>query len=143
MATTTNYHPDKVILAFKGLLINGYAPDTFVEIERNEDGFTEQVGTLGDVCRTRSLNRTGTVTITLMASAAVNDMLTAIAIFDEQTGYGTGPLLMKDLNGSTVAAASTAWIRKLPRIERGNEAGTIQWIIACANLDIRAGGNVL
>lgn len=140
---TVNYHPDKVILSFKHVLITGYANDTFISVERTEDGFSEYVGTLGDVCRTRNLNRTGTVTLTLMMSAPSNDLLTAIALHDEQTGYGTGPLLLKDLNGTTVCSASQAWIRKLPTIERGKEAGTIQWVIACADLVIRAGGNVL
>lgn len=139
----THYSPDKVILTFKHTLITGYAAETFIEVERAEDGYSMYVGTLGEVCRTRNLNRTGSVTINLMHSAPANDLLTAIAIHDEQFGYGSGPLMIKDLNGTTVCVASEAWIRKLPRIERGKEAGTIQWIIDCADLDIRAGGNVL
>ncbi len=140
----TNYHPDKVILSFKGINITGYAEGTFIEVERAEDAFMEYVGSLGEVCRTRNLNRLGTVTLTLMATSAVNDALTAIAVQDEDGSIiETGALQLKDGNGNMKCDAPEAWIKKMPKVERAKESGTVQWVITCASLTIKPGGNVV
>ncbi len=139
----TNYHTDQVILIWNDIHINGFANDTFIEVERNEDGFTTYVGSLGDVCRTRNLNRTGKVTVTLMASAPVNDTLAALAQDDEDSGLDYAPIQLKDLNGNMRADGAEAWIVKRPKIERAKESGTIQWVFEVAVLNMREGGNVL
>lgn len=143
MADFRNHAADAVIAVWNGININGYGNDTFIEIERNEDGFITLTGALGDVTRARSLNKTGKVTFTLMASAPVNDLLAAAAQLDEDTGLGYGPLQIKDLNGNMLVSAADAWIMKRPKIERAREASTIQWVLECAELVVFEGGNVL
>lgn len=139
----TNYHTDQVVLVWDGINITGYANDTFVEVERNEDSFTTYVGSLGDVCRTKNLNRTGKVTVTLMASAPVNDLLAARAQRDEDTGLDYGPIQLKDLNANMRADGAESWISKRPKVERAKESGTIQWVFEVAYLNLFEGGNVL
>lgn len=139
---TAQYNVDENIVSWKGINIVGYASDTFIEAEREEDGFTHYVGSLGDVCRTRNLNRMGKVTITLMATAAVNDLLAAAAQADEDTGDNWGPIQIKDLNGNMRINGSEAWIQKRPKIERGKESGTIQWVFIVAEMKVFEGGNV-
>lgn len=137
-----NYLTDQVVVIWNGILINGYANDTFVEIERDEDGWTTYVGALGDVCRTRNLNRMGKVTVTLMATAAVNDLLAAQAELDEQFGTAYGPIQIKDLNGTMICSGAEAWVMKRPKIERAKESGTVQWVFAVAELKMFEGGNI-
>src|SRR5688572_16256587 len=108
----TNYHTDQVVVVWKGINITGFANDTFVEIEREEEGFTTYVGSTGEVCRTKNLNRMAKVTVTLMASAAVNDLLAAEAQDDEDTGLNYGPIMVKDLNSNMRADGPEAWIEK-------------------------------
>ncbi len=139
----TNYHTDQVILIWNDININGYAGDTFIEVERNEDGFTTYVGSLGDVCRTKNMNRTGKITVTLMATAPVNDTLAALAQVDEDDGLEFAPIQLKDLNGNMRASGAEAWIMKRPKIERAKEAGTVQWVFEVAQLNLNEGGNVL
>ncbi len=138
-----NHSPDAIISTWNGINIIGYADDTFVEVERDEDGFTTLTGALGDVVRARSLNKTGKVTFTLLAASPTNDLLSAAATLDAATGLGYGPLQIKDLNGTMLCFAAEAWIMKHPKVERGREAGTVQWTIACAQLEIYAGGNLV
>ena len=143
MSEFYQYDPQQMTCSFKGENITGFAEGTFIEIERNEDAYTVYVGATGDVTRTRSRNRTGKATLTLMAQAPSNDSLMDIHMDDEQFGDGVGPLLIKDLNGLTVARAAEAWVTKVPKVERGKEAGTSQWVLECAVIIIEARGNVV
>lgn len=136
-----SYHIDKVLLVWNAIPISGYASDTFIEVERDEDGFTTYTGALGDVCRTRSLNLTGKITVTLMATAPINSLLAAAAQEDELTGTGFGPIQLKDLSGGMFAEGAESWVMKRPKIERGKESGTVQWVFAVAKLYVYEGGN--
>lgn len=143
MSEFHTYSPDRVIVTFAGAIINGFANDTFVEVERDEDGFMKYVGSLADVCRTRNLNHAGKVTLTLMAVASINDTLSDLALSDEVDGDTFGELLIKDLSGNMICHSEIAWILKWPKAERGKESGTIQWVFDCADIEVFTGGNVL
>lgn len=131
-----NYAADQVIVVWNGVNINGFADDTFVEIERDEDGFALLNGALGDVTRARMLARAGKITITLMAHAPVNTQLAALAQKDESFGDGYGPIMVKDLTNNMLASGAEAWIIKRPKIERAKEGGTVQWVFAVAYLSL-------
>lgn len=140
----TNYDPSRVAISWMGINITGFADGTFVEAERDEDGFSKYIGADGKVCRTRSLNRSGSITVTLMASSEVNDLLEVLATIDENVGLGgVGPLMIRDLNGNTKCRATEAWVKKKPKVERAKEAGTVVWVFDCAVLETTAGGNVI
>ncbi len=137
------YHTDKVHLSWNGINITGYGKDTFVEVEREEDGFTTYVGSLGDVCRSKNLNRTGKITITLMQTSPVNNLLAQAVQDDEDFGDAFGPIQLKDLTSSPsrpLAFAAEAWVMKRPKIERGKESGTVQWVFMVANLIVYESG---
>ncbi|HEY6018999.1 MAG TPA: phage protein [Candidatus Paceibacterota bacterium] len=143
MAQLQNYHTDKVLASWQNVNITGYANDTFIEVERNEDSFTLYVGSLGEGCRTKNLNRSGKITITLMASSPINDLLAQAAQTDEDSGLDYGPLSITDLNGNMVCFAAEAWVMKRPKIERAKEAGTVQWVFEAVVLELFEGGNVI
>jgi len=144
MATFDNYDPKQVIVAFRGIELLGYAEGTFVVAERLEDAFSMEVGSQGDITRVRSRNRTGSITVTLMAGSAVNDSLSAIATSDELTGLGYGSAIVKDLNGNTLVTAAQAWIRKVPNVEyAGDSRGSREWVFDCAELVVNVGGAVV
>lgn len=138
-----NYDPSQVIFSFFGINVGGYMDGTFIEVERDEDAFTKTVGSLGDVTRTRNLNRAGKVTLTLKSEAPSNDLLSALHAQDEQFGLSYGPLSIKDLNGNMRCNATYAWIMKAPKVERAKESGSVQWVFDCADISIFAGGNVI
>lgn len=141
MSTFTQYSPNDVIVTFSALNITGFADDTFVEIERDEDGFTTYTGSDGNVCRTRNLNRTGKITITTMMTAPINTALAALAAIDEEDATEVYPIQVKDRSGEMLCSGAEAWIMKQPKVERSKESGTVQWVFAVADLRIIAGGN--
>jgi hypothetical protein len=44
------------------------------------------------------------------------------------------------VNGSTIAAAPACWLKKMPSISYGVEAGTREWVFACDELTWNVGG---
>lgn len=142
MAAIKTYAPDKVTVVFGGAILTGYAEDSFVKVETNNEAFTTHVGGDGEVSRTRNVDRTGKVTVKLKQSSDSNAVLSALYIADMTSLQGYLPIIVKDNNGSTLAAGSSAWISKLPDAEFGKEIGEREWIIEVADLEYFIGGNL-
>ena len=138
--TIHTYDPALVFPSLAGLVLSGFADGTFIEAERNEDGFALTVGASGEAARAQSRNRSGRVTFTVLATSQVNDALSALAAQDELLGTGVGVFHMTEGNGTTVLHAENAWIMKLPKVERNKEIATVGWAIECEDLEVFAGG---
>lgn len=143
MADFKQYNPAKVVLTFNGVRVTGFMDGTFLEAERTEDAFEMSAGAGGDVARVRKNDRSGSVTLTLQQTSPSNDILSALALQDEQFGTGVGELLLKDINGTTVAEANNAWIRKVPNAEFSDSISGREWVFDCAELALFSGGSVL
>lgn len=142
--TFKNYSPDLIIVTWGSIRMAGFADGTFVTAERDEDGYTKKIGATGDVVRVRSLNKGGSVKLTLQQSAATNDLLSAAYEVDQAFGtFNTADLMIKDLNGTTLAHALHAWIKKLPNVEFGKDLSNREWTFDCAALDILVGGSLV
>lgn len=142
ISTTRTYDPAEHLLSFFGIPLTAFGPDTFIDAARAEDGYKMTVGAGGEVARSRSRNRTGRVTITLLASSPENDLMMQVALTDELTGGGIGALFLKDRIGTSVLHADNAWIAKIPDMKRAKEVGVAEWAIDCAQLEMFVGGNV-
>ena len=136
-----SYNAAEVSIIFAGIPLEGFADGTFVTAARNNDSFALTVGSDGEGARSKSNDKSGIVTLTLMQSSLSNDLLSAQALLDELSGDGIAPLLIKDLSGTTLVAAETAWIRKPSDVEFSKEITTREWIIETNALDIFVGGN--
>lgn len=139
-SVVATYQPDLVTVAFNGVPLTGYAPGTFITAARNNDTWAIQVGSGGDATRAKSGDKSGRVTLTLLATSLSNGVLSGFAQVDERSGLGVGALLVKDLGGADVVTAGTAWIVKPPDLEKANEGSTREWVFETQNLEIIAGG---
>lgn len=139
----TTYAGDEVLFVFGPVIASGYGPDTFVTVERNEDAFTLQVGADGESTRSKSNNRSATITLTLLQGSAANAQLSAIHALDQATPAGDGvlPLLVKDNSGNSLHLAEKAWIRKAPASAYGRESDVREWVFETANLVDAPAGN--
>lgn len=136
------YDPKGIIMTCGGFQASGFADGTFLNVDTNEDDFSLQVGADGENCRSKSNNGSGTFTLTLMQSAAFNDVLSAFRNADKLSNSGQFPVLVKDLNGTTLYSAESAWIRKIAPSEFGNEAGGREWVIESGDIQSFVGGHV-
>lgn len=140
MALNT-YNPKEVAIIVGGNIIDGFADGTFINVERDEDSYTLQVGSDGEATRSKNNNLSGTVTLTLRQGSPSNAILSALAQQDELNGSGIVPLLVKDNSGSSIHSAETAWIQKPSAAEYGRESGSREWVIRTDRLQTFIGGN--
>lgn len=142
MADFKNYDPDRISVTLNGKNITGFAAGTFVRVERETDSFTKKVGAKGDTTRVRSRNKSGMVTITLLAASPSNTLLNALLRQDEKFGTGYGELQVINLNGDVVCSAPNAWVKKFPNVEYGDDDSDREWVLECDNLDMNLPGSV-
>lgn len=141
MAAVTTYAPDKITVIYGGAILTGYAEDTFVKVEKAVESFTKHVGADGEVSRTRNIDKSGMITVTLKQSSSSNDILSAFAEADEQSLQGYLPILVKDTAGRSLHAGSAAWIQKKADAEYGKEMGDREWVFEVADLQHFVGGS--
>jgi hypothetical protein len=135
------YDPKAVTIVYAGQIMTGYDDGTFVTIERNNDMWALKMGADGIGTRAKSNDKSGKITLTLMSSSPSNDVLSGLAIADENTGAGAAPVLVRDGSGRTVATAAAAWVTKIPSTEFAKEVTNRVWVIETDNLQLFIGGN--
>ena len=143
MADFKNYDPAQLVVTFNGNPIVGFADGTMIKVTRKTPSFSLNIGTQGDGARVRSQDKSGEVMVTLQQTSPTNDYLSAQILLDEQFGTAYGPLLIKDLNGTTVLTAATAWLTKPADTEYSKELTTREWAFDCHELKMFVGGSLV
>jgi hypothetical protein len=136
-----SFDPREVNLAVAGVTVTGYADGAFIEVARSNDAWDATTGANGEVARTRTVDDMGTIVVTLQMSSDSNDDFSALAIADEKTGKASFPVIMKDSNGTSVAAGSVAWFQKLPTVTFSKGVEVREWTITVAHLELFVGGS--
>lgn len=116
------FDPNKVTLIFDGQVITGFADDTLVQAEKNEDNVTPYVGVKGEVSRAINANKTGTITISLATTSPFIRILSQKATVDT-----IAPISMIDMNDDGINIGGTeSWITKAPNINLGKEVDAVE-----------------
>lgn len=136
------YDPKSTIFIVAGVICEGFANGSFIKVKRNKEVYTQKVGGHGDVVDVRSVDKTGTITITLLAASNTNDALSALLSADELAPYGTMniPLMVKDSNGSTIVAGNGR-IKGWPEVEVSEDEPHREWVFLVQNLQYFIGGH--
>lgn len=140
MAVKT-YRASEVGVSFGGANIAGYGDGTFISIAYNNDFFSLSKGADGEGLRSSSEDMSARITITLMQGSTSNDVLSGFLQADIKANIGGLPFLVKDSSGRMLFASASTWIVKFPDVERGKEAGSVQWILETDRLDGFIGGH--
>lgn len=140
-APLQSYDAAAVSLIFNNQVITGIQDGTFVEVARDEDSWFLHSGGDGESVRSRNNNRAGTIKFTLMQSSPSNDVLSALATLDENTGTGAKPVMVKDLLGSTLCEGAQAYIQKPADVTFAKEANEPrEWTLRVPDLRMLVGG---
>lgn len=137
----SQYDPKKVVLTFLGNIITGYAEDTFIDFDREEDSWFMHVGADGEGAWTKNANTSGKLTLTLMQTSISNDVLSTLQNADELTGSAVGPLAMKDLSGTSVILCENARLMRPAKTTYAKQAGPREYVFACLDSKVFNGGN--
>lgn len=123
--------------------IIGFAPESFVKIERNQPTFRMITGAYGEITRVMDTNLTGTMTLSLMQTSESNAVLTTLQYADELGKFGVLPILVIDLSGGSAGFSMTGWIQKPPELEFQKGLVSRKWTFDLATVDIINTGNVI
>ena len=137
----STYVPEDILVIVGGAIIDGYADGTFINVERDEDTFSKKTGANGRTTRTKSSNKSGSITLTLQQTSPSNDVLSAFHAIDEQTANGVIPVLIKDKRGTSLYSSPAAWVKKPAAASFAKESENREWTLDCADLEGFTGGN--
>lgn len=151
---TWSYDPKQVSLSlvFKteaglevaSVALDDYAEGTFIRVSRARPMWSKRVGATGAVTRSKSNDKSGSVTFTIEQGSRLNALLTAAAAADEENNAAIAALMLKDANGTPdsedLVTGKNAWLVGLPDMMKGSEAGTVEWVLDVDVLDIRHRG---
>lgn len=141
--TAKVYDANEVSVIFGAIqLESGFADGEFVRIERETDAFSDVVGTLGEVTRSKTNDSRATITILLMQTSSGNQALSAQHNLDKLASNGAGivPVMIRDRNGAAIHEGQNAWIAKAPDVSYDRAAGPREWRIRVANLESNDAG---
>lgn len=138
MAMYQQYSPKDVVCSWNGIAIEGFAPDSFLRLQRTSPLITPVVGAGGQVALTRNADKTGTIEIELMQTSLSNQMLSAIQAKQDNMELEediSSNFVIYDPSGSVLATGINAWLQELPHVELGRDQKSKTWIFGCEKLD--------
>lgn len=139
MAVRT-YDPNAITLSFFGYPISGFQEGTFVSVERSSETYARVVG-VGDTSRTRSHDKGGRITFTLMQTAPINDWLAALLSGDEAENNVVGPAIVRDNSGNSTYTSTESWLVTQPTGEFSTDQTGREYMIECADLAMFTGSS--
>lgn len=137
------YNLDQVSLNLFGIpIVGGQGEGASIDLKFNSERYENTVGQRGDVVRSRTNDKSGTVEVTFLQTSKYNATLAAIDRLDDGTpnGAGVGPFQLRDRENGDLYVAAEAWIQKVPDVAFNRKASDRTWIIAFAECEYFPGG---
>jgi hypothetical protein len=115
---------------------SGVGSDTVLDAKRVHDLVTTKGNARGDTANSKNINKQGTIEFTLMANSAVNGLLTAAYLAQEniQEDYWSNFTVI-DPSNSRQMTAINCWFVKAPDMTKAQESGEVTWSFGCHQLD--------
>lgn len=118
---------------------SGKGTDEFLKIEQPADDFSHTAGLDGEGAFNKLEDDYTTVTITLLQTSALNQLLWAALEASKVAEGLLVPLFVADRKGVSKLVATDSVILKKPDETVGKEAGNNTWVIGCSP-DVRVVG---
>lgn len=136
------YAAENVVITVGGVILSGFGDGDFVTAKYDEDRYTKKIGADGEVSRSRTASRAGSIEVVLSATSKTNDELSALFNLGQFGAFEAPvPLGIADLSGRSLAGASKSWLKTAPDMVFGKEVGERTWVFDCADLTMTFGGN--
>lgn len=140
MASVNTYNPSEVYL-----LICGYPCESWkdIEIERDGASFKHIKGIGRKNTRVRNRDSSARITINIMQTSELNDLLSEIHRLDLENGTGRLEVALFDKSGSSIFQSIEAYIIGYPKKIFSEAIDFIPWVIQCRSTeDYIIGGNI-
>lgn len=136
-----NYSLKDVVVVYGPVVVGGYGETGGVSVEEDENDFEYTPNADGGGTRSANNQNSATIVLTLAQSSEANELLSALRTIDKRTGAGAQPLLIKDNNGTSLHAATSAWVEKAPTAAYEKAVGTREWTLRTDDLNSVFGKN--
>lgn len=138
------YNLAQVLITIGGLPFEGFGESDAVTFAPNSSVYESAVGADGEVTRSATNDRSGTLTFTLMSTSSSNDVFSAFLLLSKTVGIGdTFPVYIKDLNSKDTLIASKCYIQDEAEMAFGRAATEREWTIYAANVSTIHGGDII
>lgn len=137
------FDPKKVLVTFGPIVCGGFYSGTFITIEPESDAFRIVRGTGGDTERVKISTGNCFVSLSLLQTSPVNDLLSLAHLTDMVGNAGVFPLIIKDIDGTQLFMSMNAFIIRPADMGMGTEVGERKWRFYCPEaLNYIGGDNV-
>lgn len=144
IGSARTYNLAQVIITVGGLPLEGFGADDAVTFEPNSDLWENTIGADGEVTRSATNDRSGTLTFTLMSTSRSLDILNTFLQLTKTVGVGdTFPVYIKDLNSGDQLFAEQCWIQREADMSFGKTASEREWTIYAARVTTTHGGALI
>lgn len=123
--------------------MSGFGEGDVIEASLTNDAFTMREGVDGSAHFEAKASRIGTVTIRLIGSSPVNDLINAAHQSDLIDGGQAKPFFIKDSSGTAFVSCETGRVTKSPDFIRGDGLGDTVWVFGCIGMVISQGGTTV
>jgi len=137
-----SYNLKDVQVIFGPVVMGGYGEQGGVRVEYDENDFEYTPNADGGGTRSANNQNSAKITVTLSQSSEANELLSAIRTLDKQSGGGVNPLMIRDGSGTSLHAATSAWIEKAPAAEYNKGVTGREWVFRTDDLDSLFGRNL-
>ena len=128
-----------VIGAYK---VGGFITGDFMGITRDSDNYSDDAGATGEVSRSATNDKHGSVIFRLKHESPANAALSGMIILDEISKSLVMPISVTDLSGNDVVVGAEGWFLRYPDGSFSNVAGRqLEYTIRIADMDVFYGGN--
>lgn len=133
------YSPSEIRLDISGYQITGFER---ISITRNSPAFSIVKGIRGKNSRIRNRDTSCTVTVDVIQTALVNDVLNQILEQDLRTNSARLTLNLTDGLGSSKIVSNECFIESFPDLVYADDIEYRRWSLVCLSTDLfRVGGN--
>ncbi|WAX22450.1 major tail protein [Pseudomonas phage MiCath] len=120
----------KVSLIFGAHVVRAYMDESSINAEPVGEGVNTVAGADGDVARSINTDQRWRITVQLLQSSDSNNVFSAAYNADNASGgMGVVPCALRDNNGLTLLAASSAWVVRPATVAYGRTVTGREWII--------------
>lgn len=136
------YDPNQVQVSLGGVLLEGFAEGSMIEVEPSAEDYATVVGTKGNVGVARIYNSLATVKLRFLQTSNANDQLSTLRNSSRAataTGFASA-FSMRDASGTT-KIQGTAFIQKRPTTTMSNTVEAREWTLTLIESSAFIGGN--
>ncbi len=138
MASVTTYSAAATSVVYASHLIEGFADgDDVIKVERAEDSIQATIGIQGDAVVSQSTNKSGTITVSLLAGSISNEFLSGKANANDAGSLFAGDINISETGTGAGVVAEKCIIQKIPEYGRGATAKNLEWVFFSPNIMIK------